>query len=77
MWKNEESPEQGFDGLYLTDEALSEVKDLVDVKRIGGFNQLTGVIGKEVPSNTCFSSISRNLINLIHLSATFVQHNQC
>uniref|UniRef100_A0A915AGR3 Acetyl-CoA carboxylase n=1 Tax=Parascaris univalens TaxID=6257 RepID=A0A915AGR3_PARUN len=47
MWKNEGSPEQGFDGLYLTDEALSEVKDLVDIKRIRGFNQLTGVIGKE------------------------------
>ncbi|VDK44469.1 unnamed protein product [Anisakis simplex] len=47
MWKKEENPEQGFDGLYLTDDSLEEVKNLVAVERNGGFNQLTGIIGKE------------------------------
>ncbi|KHN74327.1 Acetyl-CoA carboxylase [Toxocara canis] len=47
MWKKEGSPEQGFDGLYLTDDALTEVKDLVDVERVGEYNQLMGIIGKE------------------------------
>lgn len=46
-WKDEKSPVQGFEFLYLNDADLEQVKDLVATERIGNLNKITGIIGKE------------------------------
>ncbi|MFH4976395.1 hypothetical protein AB6A40_003104 [Gnathostoma spinigerum] len=46
-WKNEDSPLEGFDGLYLTDEQLNSVRGLCQTERVHARNRLTGIIGKE------------------------------
>ncbi|VDN04662.1 unnamed protein product [Thelazia callipaeda] len=47
IWKNESNPVEGFDGLYLTDEDICELRQIVVTHRRNGFHQIDGIIGKE------------------------------
>lgn len=48
IWKNENNPVEGFDGLYLTNEEVRELQQIVATHRRNGFHQIDGIIGKEV-----------------------------
>ncbi|KAK6110203.1 Carboxyl transferase domain family protein [Brugia pahangi] len=47
IWKNENNPVEGFDGLYLTNDDAHELQQIVATHRRNGFYQIDGIIGKE------------------------------
>lgn len=64
IWKNENNPVEGFDGLYLTNEDVRELQHIVATHRRNGFHQIDGIIGKEVHFIYSF-----DLISLFHVSS--------
>lgn len=48
IWKNENNPVEGFDGLYLTNDDAHALQQIVATHRRNGFYQIDGIIGKEV-----------------------------